>query len=405
MPEFSYRVLDKKGEIQTGVLVARDVAAASAELYSAGYTALDISADGPTFAMRLNQPVTFFDRPSPRHIQSFIRDLGRLLGAGLSMDDTLRLLQNMQTSDMLARAIDVIRDKVRQGETLAASLSGYDQYFNVQVVAGIQAGELSGTLPEALNTIANSMDQALSFRERVRGALVYPCILMVMVAATFVLVMTFVLPQFAPLFTGNEDKLPWATNFVMGLGRLFAEQWYLIALFVTIFIVAAIHIVRDEKRWGHFLEQVCKIPGVKPWLLTPDMIRFVRTLGVCTKSGVPLDSALAMSVNAVKMQHVSEALVDVRKHVRRGGLLSDAFQRVDWIPALVLQFTRVGEQSGRLGNMLDEAATIVAQDYENRLEKALEILSPVLTLVMGGIVALLVGSVLLGIMSINDVAL
>lgn len=405
MPEFSYRVLDKEGEIQTGVLDAVDRAAATAELYRAGLTPVDVSADGPTFAMRLNEPVTFFDRPSDRDIQAFLRDLGRLLTAGLSIDDSLRLLQNRQSRDLLAKEIERVRDKVRRGESLAAALSTKKQYFNVQIIAAVQAGELSGTLAEALMTVSTSMDQALSFKERVRSALIYPAILTLMVFATFLLVITFVLPQFAPLFAGNEDRLPWATRFVMGLGDILIAQWYVVAAVFTAVLSFALHIAISKSRRGLFLVRLASLPGMKDWVVTPDLVRFVRTLGVCVQSGVSLDNALAMATDAVKLPTLSEELSAVRAQVRRGRHLSQAFAELSWFSPLVLQFTKVGEQSGRLGQMLSEAAGIVGQDYEHRLEKGLEVLSPVLTLVMGAMVALLVGSVLLGIMSINDVAL
>ncbi len=404
MMEFSYRALDKKGELLTGAIDAPDRATAIVNLYGTGLTPLDVSGNGPTFAMRLNEPVTFFEQPSQRDIQAFLRDLGRLLAAGLSVDDGLKLLEKMQTRDMLARAIEKTRGKVRQGESLASSLSEYRKYFHVQVIAAVQAGELSGTLPEALDTLASSMDQALSFKERVRSALIYPMILMLMVGLTFFLVMTFVLPQFAPLFDGNEDKLPWATRFVMGMGDLFNSYWYVLAGFVSGAVVFLLGVSFNSERRGRFQAAVCRIPWVNGWLLTPDIVRFVRTLGVCVRSGVALDAAMGMAIDAVRLPHISEQLKEVRNMVRRGASLSQGLQSLAWMPRLVLQFSHVGEQSGRLGPMLDEAATIVAQNYETRLEKALELFSPLMTLVMGGVVALLVGSVLLGIMSINDVA-
>ncbi|MCJ9430041.1 type II secretion system F family protein [Kordiimonas marina] len=404
MPDFCYRVLDHDGEIQTGTVVAKDVAAASAELYRMGFTPLDISAEKPTFLMRLNEPIAFFSEPSQRDIQAFLRDLGRLLNAGLSMDESLKLLHGMQNKELFARAVELMREKVRQGESLASAMSGYKKYFNVQVVASVQAGEFSGTLANALESVAASMDVALSFKEQVRGALIYPAILMVMVCGTFTLVMTFVLPKFAPLFAGHEDKLPWVTRFVLSLSRLVNEHGYVLGgllAFVALWLVA---VLRDENAKAKLLKGLCNVPGIKSWLLTPDIIRFIRTLGVCTGSGVALDKALSMAADAVRMPHLTQELALVRGAVRRGSLLSQAFAKIEWIPPLVLQFVRVGEQSGRLGQMLEESANIAAQDYESKLEKALEVLSPLLTLLMGGIVSMLVGSVLLGIMSINDFA-
>ena len=404
MRDFSYRCLCIDGEIETGTLTAIDLPAASAELYARGMTPIDISGDGPTFAMRLNEPVTFFDRPKDRDIQAFLRDLSRLLKAGLSIDEGLKLLANMQEKDQFVRIIEDMRDLVRQGESLHVALSRHSKYFPVQISAAVQAGESSGALPTTLFNLSASMDQALSFRERLKSALIYPSILMVMVVVTFVIVMTFVLPQFAPIFEGNEHKLPVATQFVLWLGDMFEKWWPMMIALVIGGIYYIITISRNEVRRGVFFEWICRIGFIKNWLLVPELVRFVRTLGVCLDSGLPLDRSLVMATDAVRLPHLAEDLILLRREVRQGAFLSSSMAYFSWFPAIVLQFAKVGEQSGNLGAMLTEAADIIAQNFETKLEKLLELVSPLLTLVMGGIVALLVGSVLLGIMSINDLA-
>lgn len=405
MAEFFYRALDRNDETRTGVLDAANVAAATAELHKRGLTPVEVNGGKKTLAMRLNEPVELFSAAKPRDVFSFLRDLARLLRAGLSIDDAMKLLLDMQEKERLKQVIVDLRERLRRGETLAASLSEHKDLFSVQIIAAVQAGELSGTLPNSLEAVADAMDKSLSFQERLRSALIYPTILLFMVAGTFALVMTFVLPQFAPLFEGNEDRLPVVTVFVMALADFIERNGWILLSGMLGGLVLFLWLLRDEYFKANLIAKASKIPFLRHWLLTPEVIRFTRTLGVCSKSGISLDKAIAMAIEAVKMQHVRDELARARGQVRRGELLSVALANLGWFPSLALQFTRVGEQSGNLGVMLEEASTIMGQDFETRMEGGLAILSPLLTLVMGGIVALLIGSVLLGIMSINDVAL
>ncbi len=405
MASFHYRVLDTNGEVQTGMLDALDSASASAELHRRGWVPIELSVGAKTLSMRLNEPVQLFGQPNDRDIFSFLRDLARLLKAGLALDDGLKLLVGMQSKDIFVRILEDVHTEIRRGESLAAALSRHKDYFSIQVIASIQAGESAGKLAAALDTVATTMERSLSFRERLRSALIYPAILMIMVAATFVLVITFVIPQFGPLFEGNEDKLPGVTQFVMGLAGVFTEYWLIISVFFAGLVMWGVAVWHNPRLRGVVLENICKLPYMQAWILMPAIVRFTRTLGVCVQSGLALDKAIAMAVDTVKIAHVEVELARVRVMVRRGELLSGAIKNIVWFPALTVQFVKVGEQSGNLGDMLTESATILSQDYESRLEKALEVFSPVMTIVMGGIVALLVGSVLLGIMSINDVAL
>lgn len=402
---FSYRCMDKSGEILVGDIEALDRPAAAEELHRRGLVPLDLSSSGRTFMMRLNEPIDFLNKPKGRDVHSFIRDLSRLLAAGLSIDASFKLLVDMQKNDMLKRILESMREKLRRGESLAASMTVHSDVFTVQITAAVQAGENSGTLPDALETISTSMDRTLSFQERLQSALIYPAVLMIMVVGTFFLVLTFVLPQFAPMFVGNEDKLPVTTRFVMAIGDWFSNNWPLVVFGVVAVTIWMLMVRRDARLKAKVFAGLFKVAWLRPWLATPEIVRFVRTLGVCSESGLALDKAISMAIDAVKLPNMAATFSKVRTEVRRGELLSTSLSRIEWFPPLVLQFILVGEQSGKLGPMLAEAAGILSQDYETKLEKGLGMLSPLLTLIMGGVVALLIGAVMLGIMSVNDVAL
>lgn len=405
MTSYSYRCMNHEGETLVGNLEALDRPAAIEELNKRGLIPLDLSSAGPTLAMRLNEPIDFLSRPNGRDVFAYLRDLSRLMKAGLSIDASLKLLIGMQKKEGFSRTLEEIREKLRRGESLAASMTGYKDVFPVQITAAIQAGENSGTLADSLESLAASMDKSLSFQERLRSALIYPAILMVMVVATFFLVLTFVLPQFAPMFVGNEDKLPAATRLVMAIGDFFSNYWGLVVFAIIAFAFWVLAVRKDVRLRSKVYRNLCQLSWLRRWLMEPDIIRFLRTLGVCSASGLALDKSIAMAIEAVNLPHLAEELTSVRTQIRRGDLLSNAFGKLDWFPAIAVQFTLVGEQSGRLGVMLGEAAGIMAQDFETRLERGLGILSPTITLLMGAMVALLIGAVLLGIMSVNDVAL
>ena len=332
MPVFSYRCMDRAGEILVGDLEAQDRSSAVEELHRRGMLPLDLSSTGPTFLMRLNEPIDILSKPSGRDVHGFIRDLSRLLTAGLSIDAAFRLLVDMQKKDTFKRMLEDMRESLRRGESLAASMMLYSETFPVQITASVQAGENSGTLPLSLDTIAASMDKTLSFQERLRSALIYPAVLMTMVVGTFFLVLTFVLPQFAPMFVGNEDKLPLATRFVMAIGEWFADYWHLFLLALFALAVWLLVMRRDERMKKQAFRNLCRVSTLRDWLITPDVVRFVRTLGVCSESGLALDKAIAMAIDATKIPHVSDAFKDVRTSVRRGDLLSDALGRIDWSP-------------------------------------------------------------------------
>lgn len=403
MTDFAYRSIDKSGQIHVGTIVAVDRASAAAELHGRGLTPIEVSSKGKTLSILLNSEVTVFGGTNQRDICSFLRDAARLLKAGLAIDDSLKLLTEMQSKKQFADILQDLREQVRRGESLAAAMSKHS-IFTIQVTAAVHAGENAGDLASALSALSQSMDRALTFREKLRSAMIYPSFLISMVVLTFVLVMTFVLPQFEPLFVGNEDKLPWATNFIMSLAKLFEAYSLLLFAILVLAFGGTFLAFRDGHMKDQILRSMCKSKRLAGWLETPDIIRFIRTLGVCTRSGMPLDKALSIAVQAVRLPHISSACAKARSAVRRGETVAACFQRMTWVPSLALQFAMVGEQTGRLGPMLEEASIILAQDYETKLERGLEVLSPVLTLVLGAIVALLVGSVLIGIMSINDVA-
>ena len=404
MTVFIHRSVDRNGETHSGRLEAPDLAMATASLHAQGLTPVALSENRPNFWMWLTEPHSMFGRPTMRDVQAFLRDLSRLLRAGLALDAALHLQAGMTGKDEFRSVIEKARDDVRKGGGLASALGTYDALFTKDVVAAVHAGEMAGQLPSTLTTVSEALDKALTFRESLRSALIYPTILLVMVTLTVVMVTTFVMPQFAPLFEGNEDRLPALTRLMMGLSGFFTENGRYFLGSVALSGTVLLFVLRTPSYKNALTKRICALPVIGHWIQQPDVIRFTRTLGTCLDSGLTLDRALLLAVDAVRLDHLKDALARVRADVRNGRSLAVAINTVPSAPMLLKHFLGVGEQSGQLGPMLKEAAGLLEQDYEKRLQSALEVVSPALTILLGGIVVLLVGAVLLGIMSINDLA-
>jgi general secretion pathway protein F len=405
VPEYSYRAFDGTGEIKSGRLDAASFANASSTLHRQGLTAIDIHEGNPSLWMRLNEPFSIFTSIKDKDVCAFYRDLSRLLSAGMSIDDALDLLSDMhEKSDLYTHTVN-IRERVRKGASLSSAMSDEEDIFPVHILASINASENSGTLPETLADAAANLERSLEFRSKLKSALIYPTILLMMVCATVAMVVLFVIPQFEPLFEGKEDRLPGLTQFVMSLGKFSADNWQIISTFVALALASLLLVFTHRDIRSRLLGQICKVSRFAYWIQTPDFMRFTRTLAVSLKNGVALDKALKMSVSAVTQAHIAKDLQIVTDDVRAGKALSVCFGRIVWMPTVLSHFTKVGEHSGRLGQMIEEASDILSREYEEKLERLLKIISPLLTLIMGALVAMLVGSVLLGIMSISDVAL
>ena len=404
MSEFSHRSFDASGKVVSGQLDAISQAAATEQLLSQGLTPIEVVAGKAGILMRLNIPLDALQKPGKRDIYGFTRDLARMTRSGLPLERALALANEVAPNKQFARQVEDIQKGVRKGNSFAAALAEQKQLFPPHYVAAIHAGEMSGKLPAALEQLEQMFSRQLAFAERLRSALIYPTVLLLMVCITMVLVVTVVLPQFAPLFEGAEDRLPWLTQAVLAFGELFRQ----LGLFVLIALLVGAVVIKQQlkkpavqKRFGNWL---LRNKLMQKLVVPVDIIRVVRTLGGAMQGGVKLDTALPMAASTAHNSAIRQSLADMVDGVRKGQFFSSQLDNAVWTTPLLLQMVRVGEETGRLGEMLQNAAQLMEDDYHTTLERFLGLLSPLLTLLMGAMVAVLVGAVLVGMMSINDVA-
>ena len=411
MGEFSYRAVDSAGVLHTGEVISLSRAGALETLNRQGLIPLSIDEGSRKAAS--SEPghldLTRFKykrraQAGSRELLTLTESLASLLKAGLTIDRALQITANLAPRPASRRLAENLLQAVRSGQTLSASLAASGQRLPPYFVSMVDAGEQGGSLPETLARLTELMSRQAEIRERIQSALIYPMLLAAVVLITMVVLLMFVLPRFEQLFAESEAPLPWSTRFVLSLGRLAEDYWWACLLACTTVAVTFVMWLKSAHgryQYHRWLSRTRLTLGLPAALNTA---RLLRTAGSLCKNGMPLSQALRISRGTVANRYLLDAVMEVTREVQAGEAFSVAFARADCFPAVAVQLARVGEETGQLEEMLQSAARVLEEEAHRMLERLLSLVVPLLTIGMGLMVAGLIGSVLIGLLSINDLA-
>lgn len=408
---YFFRAVDPQGVLSSGHLEAASRAAAVELLSRRGLipTALEEERPGGRAGS-----LTLFSlgalrrasrrRVSPVELLDLTRSLAALVRAGLTIDRALQITASLAarpTSRALAETL--LRD-VRSGKTLCAAFAGSGQRLPPYYVSMVEAGEVGGSLPEALGRLTDLMAKQQDLRERIRSALIYPSLLAIVVIFTLVVLLTFVLPRFEVLFAESEAPLPWSTRAVLRLGRLAADYWWIALLMVAALAAAFTAWIRSASGRLAFDTWMLRARWTFGVPAALDTARMLRTVSALCGNGQPLPTALRVARGTLANGRLRASLETITREVQAGERFSISLGRAACFPPLAVQLARVGEETGHLGELLESAASVLDEDAHRTVERVLSIAVPLLTVAMGMAVAALIGSVLIGLLSINDLA-
>jgi general secretion pathway protein F len=277
--------------------------------------------------------------------------------------------------------------------------------FPKSYVTMVRAGEHGGNLEATLKRLADYLSRAAAVRETVVSAMVYPALLLCTAGFSIVFVLVFVLPEFAPLFAQAGKALPASTRIVMGMGDFLADDWWLL----LILAVSGVLLLRRALRMPAFRRAldrtILKLPILGDIALKTDIERFASMLGTLLMNGVTLPRALLITRDTLSNSVVADAVGEAAGRLKEGEQLASRLRQSGVFPALALDLIRVGEETGSLDAMLLKQAELYEREVKHAVDRLLTLLVPLLTVVMGMIVAALIGSVIVAIFSINDLAL
>ena len=381
MRRFEYKARDSKtGRIVKGAIQAENERTAGKLLIEQGYTPDTIKEedDGSSgFFARFKNKISNKDK------NVFTRQFATLIGAGLPLSNSLRVVADQTESKPMKKLIETILADVEAGRTLTQACEKYPDIFNNLYIALLKAGETSGTLDLSLVRLADQNEKDEKMMSDIRGALTYPAIILLVIIAVIVFMVLVVVPQVESLYRDLGKQLPWATAFLVGVSNFITDMWYvvLVSIAVAIWFLAQFLKTDTGKRWSAVMK--LNVPLFKGLFLRLYNSRFARTAQNLLSTGVSIQDSLQIS---------SEAIGNII--VKQGKPLSESMKSRSYIMPLIPQMASIGEQSGKIDEMLGKAATV----YENELDEQIRTISTLIEPILMVVMALLVGFIVIAVL-------
>lgn len=402
MSQFRYRAVSASGEIVQGQMEAASLDEVIVRLQDQGHTPLE--AKPADAAVQGGGLAGLFKRGpfNGDQLAQFTHQLATLLGAGQPLDRALGILMDLPEGEHAKKLIERVRDRVRGGTPLSQALDEEHGVFPKLYIALVRAGEAGGSLEDTLRRLADYLERTQQLRGSIINALIYPAFLMVGVLGSLLLLLTYVVPQFVPIFQDMQVPIPWITRAVLALGTTLQNWWWLILVLVIGAVLVWRSRMRDPASRLAWHDRVLKIRLVGPLVLKVETARLARTLGTLVKNGVPLLSALSIARMVTSNRALDESLVQATDMVKGGNGLSLALGQSQRFPRLAIQMVQVGEEAGQLDTMLLKVADTFELESRRSIDRLLAALVPTLTIVMTVFVAIIMAAIMLPLLSLTS---
>jgi general secretion pathway protein F len=408
MPLYSYRAVSAAGDVSSGELEAANESEIVDRLRDQGLLPMQIaqSLGGGTAAGAVERPPrqSLFapKRVTRDNVLGITRELATLLRAGLTLDRALELLISLATSLPVAVMLQGIRDEVRGGKALSQALDARRDVFSRFYVNIVRAGEAGGALGTVLARLAETMERNKELRDSVRSALIYPTILIFVAVASIMILLIYVVPQFQSTFAQAGKALPIPTQVVIAVGTFLRNWWWAVIPGVALAIawfrrrgkVPAIRRTRDAR--------LLRLPLVGDLIAKVEIARFARTLSTLLANGVTLLAGLTIVKETMGNVVLSSGFDGVIAKLREGKGFGRPMAETGLYPRLATQMILVGEESGRLEEMLTRVADVYDREVTTAIKRFLAVLEPVLILGLAVMVGGIVFSILLGVMGMSE---
>ncbi len=401
MPLFEYKAVAPNGETVQGTMEAVSVDMVVLKLQEAGNIPLHAKESGSggfgLSALKLGRRGM-----NAREVGEFTQQLSTLLVAGLPLDRSLQVMLELSENERVKRTVVEIRDRVREGGSLSDALEEQHGAFNRLFVNMVRAGEVGGTLDVTLVRLTDYLERSRDLKDSVISALIYPILLLVLAAGSLILLLVYVIPQFTPIFEELGGDLPLITRIVLGAGSILQNFWWAIVLITFFVVVQFRRMLADADKRFVWDGRVLSMKWIGDLVGKIEIARLSRTLGTLLTNGVPLLAALSIARNVLSNTVLRKDVNDATREVKTGGSLGHNLASSGRFPRLALQMISVGEETGQLDTMLMKVSDTYDTEVRNTIDRLLSIFTPVVTLLLAVLIGTIVLSVLVAILSIND---
>ena len=397
MKRFNYKAKDKStGKIVKGSIQADTESIAGKLLIEQGYIPDSVTEEGTgSLFGKAGGRITTKDRIM------FTRQLATLVGAGLPLSASLRTVADQTNSKGMRVVAEEIITSVESGKSLYEAFAAHPEIFNNVYVSLIKAGEASGTLDMALKRLAEQEEKDAAMMSKIKGALVYPAIILVVIVAVLAFMMIAVVPQVRDLYRDMGEELPALTQALVNITEFFGQFWWLVIGVIALLIFATWKFIKQTKK-GHEIADAFKIrvPIFGPLFQKLYVSRFARIAEMLLATGVPMLESVTIAISSISNTIVEKEFSKAINVIKAGKPLSEALSGLKYMLPLIPQMAGIGEQSGKIDEMLGKGAKVYENELDGQISNISTMIEPVLMVIMAGLIGIVVGGTLLPIYSL-----
>jgi type IV pilus assembly protein PilC len=406
MPAYRYQVRSSSGQQVVGVLNAPNATAAAATLRGQGnhilaLTAINGGMDSGALMERLRELNS--GKPTLKHVLDFTTQLAVMIRAGIGLRSALDGIAQQTQHGKFKRVILSLKNDVESGKQFSEALARHPKLFNPLYVNMVKASEMSGSFGKMLDRIAAYINQQIETKKMVVGAMIYPTIIAVMAVGVTIFLLTFVLPKFAGVFRGKEDALPWSTLFLMDLSAFLVANWPAL-LGGTVAVAVGVFLFTRTNLGGWYVDRAkLSVPVLRRMFRSLYISRSLQTMGELINAGVPMLDTIVITGDISGNRLYRRLWRTVYTSVKQGTKVTTPLMGNPLLPHSVTQMIGAGEESGKLGEVLDEISEFYAKQLRDAIKAVTSMIEPIMIIVMGSVVGFIAMAIILPIFKMSSI--
>ena len=402
MAQFVYKALTPAGEQLEGQMEALNQAEVIAKIQSAGNIPITAKQLGSGFS--LETILASRNKVTQKQIGEFTDQLATLLTSGMPLERSLSVMIDLIDNERLRVMVEQIRDKVRGGGTLSDALEDQHVFTNMYTNM-VRAGEVGGTLEVTLKRLSEYMARAKELKDSVVSAMIYPIMLFLLSMGSLFVLLGKVIPSFKPMFEESGTELPAVTRFVLGSAELVQNYWWAMIIVIVTFIVVIRQKLKESEFKLNWDKKLLSMPLFGTLFTRVDIARFTRTLGTLVDSGVPLLSGLKISKKVISNTFLKSIIEEASEKVKHGEQLATGLESHEEFPRLAQQLISVGEETGKLNEMLLKTALTYDLEVKTAIDRMIALLVPVVVLTLAALIFFIIFAILVAMLEMNNLVI
>ena len=408
MATYFYQATDTAGEIIEGDIEASDYRIAVQKVRDLNYFPIKVTQDKPDTSLfkgwKTPTALSFaFSKVSSFELMNFTQQLSTLISSKLTLDKSLTITTQLTEKETTREMFQDIQKRVHAGSNFADSLAAYPDVFSKMYINMVRAGEMGGVLDLVLKRLADFLENAEGTKSKIVNAMIYPAILIVAGVGAVIFLLTFVVPKLSGVFEGNGVAIPFITRVLLDTSHVMSQYWWSIGIGLILAVLLFWAFLKSDLGKNLWDRLALKLPIFGDLVRKIEMSRFSRTMATLLNSGVPVLQALNIVKSVINNRVIVAAMAPLQEGLKSGQGISRPLQKANAFPPLAVHMIVVGEETGELESMLNKVADTYDKEVNNAIQRALNLLGPILVLSIGGSIIMIVASILIGMMEVTNV--